>query len=210
MRADRALHVRGQLLRRGVDAGQHVLHIDHRDERAIDAGHRIDARAETQRSAGRGQRFAVAMHHVLQIGNQESLHRAAEFGDQQMRGRVVDQRRVTERGGQVDHRDGLPAVVAAAGDQRVRAGHAFQRRPAQHLAHLEHVEPEQLRVAQAEQQQRHPVVASQPGLAFHVVERRNGHAGSLVDEGESVFAYRPRVGLLEARIRGTSLARFLG
>ncbi|CAM5450722.1 hypothetical protein RLIN73S_07338 [Rhodanobacter lindaniclasticus] len=172
------LHARRQLGRRRVDAGQHVLHVDHRQQRTVDPRHRVHARTETQRAGRRRHGVARAMHHPLQIGHQEALHRTIELGDHQMRRLHLAQRRVTQRGSQVDHRDGLPAIVATASDQFVHAVQALHRRATQHLAHLEYIDAEQLLVTQPEQQHRHPVVPGQPRVLLHLLQQCAGHAAS--------------------------------
>ncbi len=91
---------------------------------------------------------------------------------------------MADRQAEVEHRHRAAAHVGHAGELRGQPGQLEQRRAAQHLLHLEHVDAEQLAAAEPEQEQGQPVVA--------------GKAGALVDAVEQVVRHVSPIGVAGA------------
>jgi hypothetical protein len=118
-----------------------------------------------------------------------------------MRRLHLAKRRITKRGTQINHRNGLSTVLAGPGQKLVRPRHAFQRRSPEHLTHLEHIDAEKLIVAEAKQQHRHTVMSGQLGMPLDLFQQRAAHRSSLrnaTPHTEAMsMAYRPTLRALE-------------
>ncbi len=98
----------------------------------------------------------VEVHDPVNGADKKSLHGKVVLSDDDGAIAVDRLRLQANRTGEVDHRDGLPTQVNHANDIGVALGHLGKN-----FANLKHIEREQLRSGQLEQQNFQPVFAYQ-------------------------------------------------
>ncbi|MNJ66574.1 hypothetical protein D3C77_626630 [compost metagenome] len=106
--------------------------------------------------------------------HQESLHLGVVFRDDDEAVLQVIQASAPGRHGQVENRNGTPTDIGDPAHHRTGLGHKGEAGALQHLLHLEHVDPVELRSVETEQQQLQAVLPDQLGTLVNRIQN-TGH-----------------------------------
>ena len=156
------------------DFSEDFLDVDDLHQLIVDLADRGQIMLTASTGRRRQNGFPVHVDDAVDTADEEGLHRAVVFGDDDRAVRARHQWAHTDCLGQIDHRQGLSAQIDHAADERMTLRHQGQLGQLQHFLNLEHVDREQLASGQAKHEDFQAILTHQLRALVYRVENA-GH-----------------------------------